>query len=125
MDGLALEHTHAVEDAGDQPFNDLWVVVGEVGPRRPHVGDEFVSLGGRGQDARALHLLRNFVDVGRPGDTGVNAAIGDEGGSGLEGGSGELVFDRSRLDAGVEQQVIDEVLRGAVLGVHDGLALQV
>ncbi len=33
--------------------------------------------------------------------------------------------DLRRLDPGVEQEVVDEVLRGAVLGVDDGLALEV
>ncbi len=38
---------------------------------------------------------------------------------------GVAVLDLARLDAGVEQQVVDEVLGGAVLGVDDGLALEI
>ena len=64
---LRLQVLHRVEDAADEPFHDVGVVLGEVGAREPDVGDQLV--GGRGRDHQPVALdLLEVVDVGRPAD---------------------------------------------------------
>jgi hypothetical protein len=58
-------------------------------------------------------------------DTQASIDLSAEGGRRLERRRGVFVVDFARLQAGVEQQVVDQVLRRRVLRVDDGLALEV
>src|SRR5437762_3465396 len=62
---LRLEVLHCVEDAARQSFDDVGVVVGEVGAREPHIGDQLIGGRRRHENMVAFHLLE-VVDVGRP-----------------------------------------------------------
>ncbi len=133
LDGLregrrlaVLDHLHAFEDALDQAGHDLGMVLGEVGADCPDVGDQLVGLGGGGQKPGPGNLLGDVVDVGSPGDAGVDAGIRNEGRGGLEGRGRVLDLDvLQRVEPGGDQEAVDVVLRGAVDGIDQGLALQV
>jgi len=133
LDGLGeglrvaiLHHLHAFEDALHQASHDLGVVLGEVGADRPDVGDQLVGLGGRGEKPGSGNLLGDVVDVGRPGDAGVDAGIRDEGRGGLEGRGRVLDLDVLQgIEPCGDQEAVDVVLRRAVDRVDQGLALQV
>ena len=65
--GLLLQSLHRVEDAAHQAFDDVGVVLGEIGARKPDVGDQLVRGRGIHQHPVALDLGQ-VVDVGRPAD---------------------------------------------------------
>ena len=63
--GFGLEQFHRVEDAPHDRFDLVGMILGEVGPCKPDVGDQPVRRLGGDEHAVALGLLQ-VVDVGCP-----------------------------------------------------------
>ena len=121
---LRLQVLHRVEDPAGDPFDDVRVVLGEVGAREPHVGDQLVRRRRGHQHPVALDLLE-VVDVGRPAHAPGQALVGIERGRRLKGVLRELELDFRRLHARVDERVEHEEVRRRVLREHDRLPAQI
>ena len=100
------------------------MIAGEVGAGEPDVGDQVIGLLGGHEQPVALRL-RQVVDVRRPRDAAGDFLLGVERGRGLEGILGEDHLHFRGLNAGGDQHVQREVMRGRVLGQHQLLAAEV
>ena len=100
------------------------MVLGEVGPREPDVGNQLVGGRRRDEEVVAFDLLE-VIDVGRPAHTPGQALVGVEGGRGLKRVLGELELDFRRLHARVDQRIQHEEMGRGILREHDRLPAQI
>ena len=122
--GLFLQVDHRVEDAANEPLDDVRVIVGEIGSGKPHVGDELVRRGGRDEHAVPLHV-GEVVDVRSPAHYRRNVPIRVERRRRLERILGKAELHISRLQAPVDQGVQQEEVGRRVLRENDGLPSKV
>ena len=115
---------HAVEDAAHQSFDNIAMVLGEVGPGEPHVGNQLVGGLRCDQQMIAFHIGK-IIDVRRPGYRSRDILLDFKCSCGFKGRVGEDHFHFRRLNTAGNQHVQGKILGRRVLGHHDFLAAKI
>ena len=118
---LRLQHFHRIEDAANDRLDLVGVVLGEVGPGKPHVGDQPVGRLRRDQQPVSLRL-GEVVDVGRPRYRPGDLLLGIEGRRRLEGVVGVDHVDVAGLETAGDEHVEGEELARRILREDEFLA---